>query len=68
MAINSIAWYHEPAREDTSLMHGGITMPMMEPYTLLMDQDVSAVQGGVAYLSDIARRLAPYLAGSDPPE
>jgi SRSO17 transposase len=47
-------------------MHGGILTPTMEPYTLFMDQDVSAVQGGVAYLSDIECRLAPYFARAEP--
>jgi SRSO17 transposase len=47
-------------------MHGGMTMPTREPSTLLMDQDISAVQGGVAYLSDIERRLAPYFERSEP--
>ena len=42
-------------------------MPTMEPYTLLMDQDVSAVQGGVAYLSDIERRLGPSFERAEPP-
>src|SRR5262244_1163094 len=47
-------------------MHGGITMPTMEPDTPLMDQDVAAVQGGVAYLSDVERRLAPYFERAEP--
>jgi SRSO17 transposase len=41
-------------------------MPTMEPDTLLMDEDVFAVQGGVAYLSDIERRLAPYFERAEP--
>src|SRR5262247_1392455 len=66
VAINSIAWYHDSECEETSLMHGGITMPTRDPYMLLMDQDISAVQGGVAYLSDIERRLAPYFERAEP--
>jgi SRSO17 transposase len=31
-----------------------------------MDQDVSAVQGGAAYLCDIERRLAPYFERAEP--
>jgi SRSO17 transposase len=38
----------------------------MEPDTFRMDQDVSAVQGGVAYLSDLERRLAPYFERAEP--
>ncbi len=33
---------------------------------LLMDQDVSAVQGGGGYLNDVERRLAPYFARVEP--
>src|SRR5499426_3196465 len=66
VAINSIAWYHDSECEETSLMYGGITMPTRDPYMLLMDQDISAVQGGVAYLSDIERRLAPYFERAEP--
>jgi len=40
-------------------MEGGIMMLMHEAIPGLVDQDVSAVQGGVVYLSDIERRLAP---------
>jgi len=47
-------------------MDGGITMPMMEPSALLMDQDLSAVHGGVAYLRDIERRLAPDFERAEP--
>jgi SRSO17 transposase len=47
-------------------MHGGITMPTMEPSGLFMDQDISAVHGGVAYLTDITRRLAPYFERAEP--
>jgi SRSO17 transposase len=41
-------------------------MPTMEPAALLLDPDVSAVHGGVAYLRDIERRLAPYFARAEP--
>src|SRR5256886_11049237 len=45
---------------------GGITMPTMEPAALLVDQDISVVHGGVAYLSEIERRLAPYFERTEP--
>jgi SRSO17 transposase len=32
----------------------------------VVDQDVSAVQGGAAYMTDIERRLAPYFERSEP--
>src|ERR671937_666693 len=32
----------------------------------LVDQEISAVQGGTAYLTDIERRLAPYFARAEP--
>jgi SRSO17 transposase len=41
-------------------------MPTMEPSTLLMDPDASAVYGGAAYLTDIERRLAPYFERAEP--
>lgn len=41
-------------------------MSTMEPDALVVDQDISAVQGGAAYLSDIERRLAPYFERSEP--
>jgi SRSO17 transposase len=41
-------------------------MPTMEPCAPLVDQDVSAVQGGAAYLTDIERRLAPYFERAEP--
>ncbi|HXH09112.1 MAG TPA: IS701 family transposase [Alphaproteobacteria bacterium] len=33
-----------------------------------MDQDLATVQGGVAYVTDIERRLAPYFARTEPRE
>jgi SRSO17 transposase len=41
-------------------------MSTMEPAAPVVDQDVSAVQGGAAYLSDIERRLAPYFERAEP--
>ena len=41
-------------------MKGGIVMATMERSACPVDQDVTAVQGGAAYLTDIERRLAPY--------
>jgi SRSO17 transposase len=41
-------------------------IPTMEPGAPVADQDVSAVQGGAAYLTDIERRLAPYFERSEP--
>jgi SRSO17 transposase len=41
-------------------------MSTMDPCAPVVDQDVSAVQGGAAYLSDIARRLAPYFERAEP--
>src|ERR671931_1008940 len=32
----------------------------------LVDQEISAVQGGTAYLTDIERRLAPYFERAEP--
>src|SRR5918994_4729084 len=47
-------------------MQGGITMLTTEPAAPPLDQDVPAVQGGAAYLTDIERRLAPYFARAEP--
>jgi SRSO17 transposase len=41
-------------------------MLTMEPYALHVDQDISAVQGGAAYLMDIERRLGPYFERAEP--
>ena len=41
-------------------------MSTMDPSAPVVDQDVSAVQGGAAYLSDIERRLAPYFERAEP--
>jgi SRSO17 transposase len=41
-------------------------IPIMEPSALALDQDVPAVQGGAAYLTDIERRLAPYFERAEP--
>jgi SRSO17 transposase len=41
-------------------------MSMSEPSAPCVDQDISAVPGGVAYLSDIERRLAPYFERAEP--
>jgi SRSO17 transposase len=41
-------------------------MSTMEPSAPIVDQDVSAVQGGAAYLNDIERRLAPYFERAEP--
>ena len=41
-------------------------MPTMEPDTLLMDEDVAAVQGGVASLRDMEHRLAPSFERAEP--
>jgi SRSO17 transposase len=38
----------------------------MAPSAPVVDQDVSAVQGGAAYMTDIERRLAPYFERSEP--
>src|SRR5262245_48579717 len=45
---------------------GGIMMSTMDPWAPVVDQDVSAVQGGAAYLSDSERRLAPYFERAEP--
>jgi SRSO17 transposase len=41
-------------------------MSTMEPSAPVVDQDGSTVQGGAAYMTDIARRLAPYFERSEP--
>jgi SRSO17 transposase len=41
-------------------------MSTMEPSAPVVDQDVSAVQGGAAYMSDLERRLAPYFERAEP--
>jgi SRSO17 transposase len=48
------------------LMKGGIMMSTMEPSASTRDQDVLAVQGGAAYLRDLARRLAPSFERAEP--
>ncbi len=41
-------------------------MPRNEPTASTVDQDVAAVQGGAAYLTDIEHRLAPYFERTEP--
>jgi len=41
-------------------------MPTMERSAPALDQDVSAVQGGAAYMTDIERRLGPYFPRAEP--
>jgi SRSO17 transposase len=41
-------------------------MSTMAPSAPVVDQDVAAVQGGAAYLTDIERRLAPYFERAEP--
>jgi SRSO17 transposase len=41
-------------------------MSTMEPSAPVVDQDVSTVQGGAAYMADIERRLAPYFERAEP--
>ena len=41
-------------------------MPMTEPSAAPQHQDALAVHGGVAYLNDIERRLAPYFERAEP--
>jgi hypothetical protein len=48
------------------LMKGGIMMPTMALHAPAMDQDVSAVQGGAAYVTAIERRLAPSCERAEP--
>jgi hypothetical protein len=45
---------------------GGIMMSTMAPSAPVVDQDVSAVQGGAGDLRDIERRLAPYFERAEP--
>lgn len=47
-------------------LKGGIVMATMERSACPVDQDVTAVQGGAAYLTDIERRLAPYFERAEP--
>jgi SRSO17 transposase len=47
-------------------MKGGIMRLTMELCAPAMDQDVSAVQGGAAYMTDMERRLAPYFERAEP--
>jgi hypothetical protein len=44
----------------------GIMMATMERSACPVDQDVSAVQGEAAYLTDIERCQAPYFERSEP--
>lgn len=41
-------------------------MSTLEPSAPVVDPDISAVQGGAAYMSDIERRLAPYFERAEP--
>jgi hypothetical protein len=59
-------WYHDSESFNVSLRHGGIRMLTMDPSALLLAPDVSALHGGVTYLSDINRRLAPYFERGEP--
>jgi SRSO17 transposase len=45
---------------------GGIMMSIMDPSAPVVDEDVSAIQGGAAYLTNIERRLAPYFERAEP--
>jgi SRSO17 transposase len=47
-------------------MEGGIMIPTHDPAAPRLGQDVSAVLGGAAYLTDIERRLAPYFERAEP--
>jgi SRSO17 transposase len=47
-------------------MEGGIMMLMNESTPGLVEQAVSVVPGGAAYLNDIERRLAPYFERAEP--
>ena len=47
-------------------MKGGLVMATRERSAGPVDQDVTAVQGGAAYLSDLERRLAPYFERAEP--
>ena len=62
MVIELLTWYHDSECVDARLIDGGITMPMRAPSVPCRDPALSAVHGGVAYWSDIERRLAPYLS------
>lgn len=66
VVIELLPWYHDSEDVDARLMDGGITMPMREPSAPLRDPALSTVHGGVAYLSDIERRLAPYFERAEP--
>src|SRR6266540_5442048 len=48
------------------LLQGGSIMSKKAPFAPSVDQDIAAVQGGAAYLSDIERRLAPYFERAEP--
>jgi len=48
------------------LLKGGSVMSKMEPFAPSVDQDITAVQRGAAYLTDIERRLAPYFERAEP--
>jgi SRSO17 transposase len=48
------------------LLKGGSIMSKREPIPPSMDQDIAAVQGGTAYLTDIERHLAPYFERAEP--
>lgn len=41
-------------------------MSTLEPSAPVVDPDISAVQGGAAYMSDLERRLAPYCERAEP--
>jgi SRSO17 transposase len=48
------------------LLEGGIMILTQDPSTPPLDQDVSAVQGGAAYVTDIECRLAPEFERAEP--
>jgi SRSO17 transposase len=48
------------------LLQGGSIMSKKAPFAPSVDQDIAAVQGGAAYLSDIERHLAPYFERAEP--
>jgi SRSO17 transposase len=50
----------------SGLRKGGIMMPTMEPTAPVVDQNVSALEGGAAYFMDVERRLSPYFERSEP--
>src|SRR6266850_1268705 len=69
IAILVLQWYLMRCRGimvPRETMAGGIMMLMHEAIPGLVDQDVSAVQGGGASVSEIERRLAPYVARAEP--